>query len=141
MAITYPEAFKDKIGGEVVASGYDYLIKQLMSKIDNLKREKTTLAPKRQAAKSVSNMSNASPTKNVRLDSYGCVNWLPEKLPHCETTETQKQTQDELKKMHRETGSDITSFVRKMEVTFFCQRKDIVGGMEVDDLIKEWPYL
>lgn len=46
MAMNYPEAFKDKIADDVFASGYNYLTKQLMNKVDNLKRRKTTLTLK-----------------------------------------------------------------------------------------------
>lgn len=130
MAVKYPAAFKDNIDGDVVASGYDYLTKQLVNKVDNLKRLSNPLARKRRAA-----------AKSLRLDSYGCINWLPDRLPQRETPESQKSTQDELKRMHKDKSSDTESIERKMEVTFYTQRKDIVAGMEICDLAKQWPYL
>lgn len=73
MVIAYPFSFKDVIEGQVVGSGYDSLTKQLISRVDNLKRGKTTLAQKRQ----VSSASEGEAHKRLRLDSYGCVHWLP----------------------------------------------------------------
>lgn len=139
MAVKYPAAFKDNIDGDVVASRYDYATKQLMTKFANLKRGHTPLALKRQASSSTD--TNHSAIKTVRLDSYGCINWLPDRLPQHETAETQKSTQEQLKKMHMENCNDMRSIKKKMEATFYTQRKDIIAGMEVGELVKEWPHV
>lgn len=39
MAKVYPVAFTDVIEGKIVGSGYDSLTKQMISRVDNLRRE------------------------------------------------------------------------------------------------------
>ncbi|XP_073327066.1 uncharacterized protein [Pagrus major] len=139
MTKAYPVAFTDVIEGEVVGSGYDSLTKQMVSRVDNLKRGNTSLSLKRQ---SISNSEGEdTPTQKKRLDTYGCTNWQPTQLPPDETPESQKHAQEELKKMWRERCCDSKAIENMMRVTFFTQRKDIISGTETSDLIKEWPYL
>ena len=138
MVATYPSSFQDVIEGEVVGSGYDSLTKQLVSRVDNLKRGITNLGQKRLQ---VSGASEDEAPKRLRLDSYGCVNWLPNRLPPGETNESQKLQQEELKKMFFSNSRDTKNIQKKMATTFFSQRKDITSGAEVADLEREWPYL
>ncbi|KAJ8333853.1 hypothetical protein SKAU_G00411720 [Synaphobranchus kaupii] len=119
MVVTYPSSFKDVIEGEIVGSGYDSLTKQLMSKVDNCKRGNTPLALKRRAL----NTRVGEAPKRMRLDSYGCVNWLPDKLPPSETNESQKHTQEELKNMYADKSNDARSIEKKMAATFYTQRR------------------
>ncbi|MGL5901447.1 MAG: hypothetical protein ACRCZO_02075 [Cetobacterium sp.] len=42
ITIAYPKSFRDEIDSQIVGSGYDSLIKQLVYRIDNLKRAKAT---------------------------------------------------------------------------------------------------
>ncbi|XP_046899728.1 uncharacterized protein LOC124483350 isoform X3 [Hypomesus transpacificus] len=137
MVVTYPSSFKDVIEGEVVGSGYDSLTKQLVSRVDNPKRGNNYFAQKRQ----VSSACDGTPHKKLRIDSYGCVNWLLNTLPPGETNESQKFKQEELKKMFFSNSSDSKNIQMKMTTTFFSQRKDITSGEEVTDLEREWPYL
>ncbi|XDV47047.1 hypothetical protein PO909_016792 [Leuciscus waleckii] len=96
MAKVYPVAFTDVIEGEIVGSGYDSLTKQMLSRVDNLKRGSTPLSLKRQLI-STSEGEDTPPRKR-RLDTYGCINWQPMRLPTDETLESQKQAQEQLKK-------------------------------------------
>lgn len=75
MTKAYPVAFTDVIEGEVVGSGYDSLTKQMVSRVDNLKRGNTSLSLKRQIISS--SEGKDTPTQKKRLDTYGCINWQP----------------------------------------------------------------
>ncbi|XP_056455373.1 uncharacterized protein LOC130389569 [Gadus chalcogrammus] len=139
MTKAYPVAFTDVIEGEIVGSGYDSITKQMVSRVDNLKRGNTSLSLKRQVISS--SEGEDSPTRKRRLDTYGCINWQPTRLPPDETPESQKHAQEELKKMWRERCCDSKAIENMMRDTFFTQRKDIISGTEASDLTKEWPYL
>ncbi|CAM4688507.1 unnamed protein product [Leuciscus chuanchicus] len=139
MAKAYPGAFRDVIEGEIVGSGYDSLIKQMISRLDNVRRGNTSLSLKRQA---VSNSEGEdTPCRKKRLDTYGCLNWQPVRLPPNETPDSQKRVQEELKKMYKERCPDTKCIENMMRATFFTQRKDIFSGIETSDLMHEWPYL
>ncbi len=90
---TYPQSVRDVIEDQVVGSGYDFITKQLQSRVDNLKRGKTSLYLKRQA--SCASEGEDLHSKTMRLDTYGCVNWPLQRLPPGETVEPQKFTQEE----------------------------------------------
>ncbi|XP_060924476.1 uncharacterized protein LOC132998747 isoform X2 [Limanda limanda] len=139
MTKAYPAAFTDVIEGEVIGSGYDSLTKQMLSRVDNLKRGNTSLSLKRKVISS-SEGEDTQPQKK-RLDTYGCINWQPTRLPPNQTPESQKHAQEELKKMWRERCCDSKVIEKMMRDTFFTQRKDIISGTETSDLTKEWPYL
>ncbi|XP_026091610.1 uncharacterized protein LOC113064859 [Carassius auratus] len=138
MAMAYPEAFKDIIEGEVVGSGYDSVIKQLINRLDNVRRGKTSLSLKRRAA---GNSEEDTLCRKKRLDSYGCKNWQPVQLPANETPDTQISVKQEMKKMKKEQFHDAKIVENMMRATFFTQRKDIINGVETSDLLHEWPYL
>ncbi|KAF7641670.1 hypothetical protein LDENG_00275120 [Lucifuga dentata] len=137
---TYPLSFIDVIEDQVVGSGYDSLTKQLQSRVTNMKRGKTSLYLKRQAA-STSEEEEDLPSKTTRVDTYGCINWQPNRLPPGETVETQKFTQEELKNMHENRSKDTKSTEKKMVATFYTQRSNIISGMDTPVLVREWPYL
>lgn len=95
----YSGAFRDVIEGEIVGSGYDSLIKQMLGRVDNLRRGNTSLSLKRQAISA--NEGEDTSSRKRRLDTYGCVNWQPVRLPPNETPESEKHTQKELKKIYK----------------------------------------
>lgn len=63
------------------------------------------------------------------------------RLPTDETLESQKQAQEQLKKMYKERCRDTKGIEKMMRTTFFTQRKDIINGIENSDFINDWPYL
>lgn len=67
MTKAYPVAFTDVIEGEVVGSGYDLLTKQMVSRVDNLKRGNTSLSLKRQLISS--SEGEDTPLQKRRLDT------------------------------------------------------------------------
>ncbi|XP_056613132.1 uncharacterized protein LOC130437768 [Triplophysa dalaica] len=134
----YPLSFRDVIEDQVVGSGYDSLTKQLQARLDNMKRGKTSLYLKRQT--SSTSEGEDPPSKIRRVDTYGCTNWQPKRLPPGETEETQKCAQEELKNMHKNKSKNTKSIQEKMLATFYTQRSDICK-METPFLVIEWPYL
>ncbi|KAK1905547.1 Protein CLP1 like [Dissostichus eleginoides] len=139
MVLMYPMSFRDYIEDIVVGTGYDSLTKQLQSRVDNLKRGKTSLYLKRQA--SSTSEGEDQPPKTMRLDTYGCINWQPQRPPRGEIGETQERTKEELKNMHITRSKDTKRIEEKMVATFYTQRSDIIKGMETPVLVREWPYL
>ncbi|CDQ75791.1 unnamed protein product [Oncorhynchus mykiss] len=131
MVLTYPKAFQDVIEGEIVGSGHDSLTKQLQSQVENLKRGNTTLSLRRQSRE-----SEDPPSKRICLDSYDCINWQPGQLPANETTETQKNTQEDVQKQKQRQQDYCKENIVFAKKTFYSQRKDIMCGMETSDIAK-----
>jgi len=135
MAKVYPVAFTDVIEGKIVGSEYDSLTKQLISRVDNLRRGSTSLSLKRQVMRT--SEGEDTPPRKRRLDSYRCNNWQPMRLLPGETPESQKDAREILKKMFKERCRDTRGIENMMMVIFFTQRKDIINGMETSDLTNE----
>lgn len=89
MTKVYRLSFNDVIEGDVVGSGYDSLTKQMVNRVDNLKRGNTSLSFKRQVISSSEGEDTTTPKR--RLDTNGCINWQPTWLPPGETPESQKR--------------------------------------------------
>lgn len=89
----YPKSFRDGIEGQVVGTGYDSLVKQMISRIDNYRRLQSPPARKRLS-------ENHSPdnSKRERKDDYGCINHNPQ-LPAGESQVSQREKQEELLNM------------------------------------------
>ncbi|XP_067280466.1 uncharacterized protein [Pseudorasbora parva] len=136
MVIHYPKSFRDEIEGQVVGTGYDSLVKQLMSRIDNIRRLQAPLARKR-----FSESGSPENVKNRRQDAYGCINPDPE-LPTGETKQLQEQKQEELITMFKNKDKDAKKMEKLMLETFPSQRRDILSGLkETEEIFKKWPYL
>lgn len=84
MVIQYPKCFQDEIEGQVVGTGYDSLVKQFISRIDNYHRLQVPAAQKRLAES-----DSPDNAKKVCRDAYGCINPEPE-LPVGETKQLQE---------------------------------------------------
>lgn len=73
--------------------------------------------------------------------AYGCINPDPE-LPAGETTDKQKQKQEELMNMFKNNYNDAKKIERLMVETLPSQRRDILSGLkETEEILKEWPFL
>ncbi|KAI7814578.1 hypothetical protein IRJ41_021835 [Triplophysa rosa] len=135
MITRYPKSFRDEIEGQVVGTGYDSVVSQLMSRIDNCRRLQAP-AKKRHSKSGI--------TENVKKgckDAYGCINPDPE-LPAGETRELQKIKQEELIQMFKNKDEDSKKMEQLMLETFSSQRRDILSGQkETKDIIREWPFL
>lgn len=136
MVIQYPKCFQDEIEGQVVGTGYDSLVKQFISQIDNYQRLQVPAAQKRFAES-----NSPDNAKKVCRDAYGCINPEPE-LPVGETKQLQEQKQVELHKMYKDKDKDTKKIERLMVETFPSQRRDILSGLKgTDEILKKWPFL
>lgn len=135
MVIRYPKSFRDEIEGQVVGTGYDSLVKQLMSRIDNFRRLQTP------TNKRVSESGRPENVKKGRKDAYGCINPDPE-LPSSETKQLQDQKQEELINMFKNKDKDEKRVEKLMVETFPSQRRDLLSGLkETKEIFKVWPFL
>lgn len=75
MVIHYPQTFRDELEGQVVGTGFDSLVKQLMSHIDNFRRLQ---APPTCTKKRFSESVSPENVKKGRKDAYVCINPEPE---------------------------------------------------------------
>lgn len=110
----YPDSFKDVL--PVSSHGSDSLIKQILIRYDNEKRPAKPLATEKQAPAS--------------KEAYGCHMFEPA-LPDQATIESLTRKRDELKTMHRMSKKDWDwkTIKRKMEETYYLQRKDILSSL------------
>lgn len=138
MVLDYPKSFRDEIEGEIVGSGYDSIVKQMMCRVDNYRRLESPCVKKR--VESHSSEAEDNPKRQCK-DAYGCINPDPQ-LPAGETIVMQKQKKEELVKMFQSKDKDTKKIEKLMTATFASQRKDILNGQkDTVQLIKEWPYL
>ncbi|XP_052459626.1 uncharacterized protein LOC128018259 isoform X2 [Carassius gibelio] len=131
MVIAYPKSFRDEINSQVVGSGYDSLLKQLVCRIDNLKRAKAISIP-------LCGTLEVSTKKRKLL--YGCINSDPQLLVG-ETSELQQEKKEKLVVMFQNNESDVKTIYDLMTSTYTPQRNSIQSGKETKDLLDEWPYL
>jgi len=125
----YPKSFRDEVAGKVVGSGYDSIVRQMMSNVYN-RRSKFPSIQERAADKATRH----------RRDTYGCINPEPP-LPAGETEATQRTKMEELKLMFKNQDKDTKKVEELMAVTFASQRKDILRIQDIKKLLENWPYL
>jgi hypothetical protein len=109
----YPLSFRDMLEGDVVGSGYDSLMMQLESRLDNLNRGKLTV--KRRLSESELEHSNSK--KTCPRDYYGCVSWQP-MLPAGDDLEDLKNKQSTLKTLASDVNPDMDSIKEVMQQTY-----------------------
>ncbi|XP_059363214.1 uncharacterized protein LOC132101999 isoform X2 [Carassius carassius] len=131
MVIAYPKSFRDEINSQVVGSGYDSLLKQLVCRIDNFKRAKAISSP-------LCGTLEVSTKKRKLL--YGCIHSDPQLLVG-ETSELQQEKKEKLLVMFQNNESDVKTIYDLMTSTYTSQRNNIQSGKETKDLLDEWPYL
>ncbi|CAL8283704.1 unnamed protein product [Lota lota] len=143
VALAHPKSFQDEMAGEVVGSGYDSIVRQMMSHIYNVRRPESPRAGKRPGAGGGGGGAgrDAAGAKRRRRDAYGCVNPEPA-LPAGETAATQQSRMEELQLMSRTGDADAEKMEALMTVTFASQRKDISSAAtDTRGLLERWPYL
>ena len=135
MVLCYPKSFRDEIEGQIVGTGYDSLVKQLISRLDNCRRLQASTAQKR-----LPESCSPDNVKRVCKDAYGCINSEPVLSPG--ETKLQKQKQEELVKMFKNKDKDAKKIERLLVETFPSQRRDVLSALkETEDFLKEWPFL
>ena len=142
MVSRYPESLRDVIEGDVIESGYHSIVKQLQSRVENVKRPNTPKITKRKAASDEYDTEEIPAEKRARVqDTYGCINWEPKYLPLSETVESQQEQKEKMKKMSEEMSYNTDNVKKLVQSTYYTQRKDINRGKSIDILSQEWPFL
>ncbi|KAF6736314.1 hypothetical protein FQA47_007720 [Oryzias melastigma] len=143
MVTKYPKSFQDVIDGDVIGPGYHSLVKQLQSRVENVKRPDTPKVVKRKAASDHDDDTDEIPAEQKASvqDTYGCVSWEPKYLPLSETVESQLEKKEEMKKLFKKMNYRIDLVKELVKCTYYTQRKDINKGASIQKLCEEWPFL
>ena len=134
----YRASFIDEIDGKSIGTGYDSLMKQLMSRAENVARKNPDQRRKRQ--RDGDNEPAARKVLKLR-DSYGCINYSPTDLPEGETTDFQSEHKEAMQASFARwlPNDQIPNLIKK---TYYSQRLDIISKtIPILDLQTEWPYL
>ncbi|XP_076129541.1 uncharacterized protein LOC143118223 [Alosa pseudoharengus] len=140
MVARYPKSLQDVIDGDVIGLGHHSLVKQLQSRVENVKRPDT---PKIQKRKTVSDDDTDEISAEQRAtvqDTYGCINWMPKYLPLPETEESQLEKKENMK-MSVDMNYNLDDVKELIKSTYFTQRKEINNGSSIQKLRQEWPFL
>lgn len=130
---SFPSTFEDRIDKIRVGTGYDSLLKQFISRNENLNRGSGVKSPPKLSM----HTESAGKRKSVVHDSYGCVNWGPSMT--CEDELEQEKTREELKAAYGP-EPDWEQVYSKMDETYALQRKHINSGITLQELRQEWPF-
>lgn len=141
MVARYPKSLEDVIDGDVIGLGFHSLVKQLQSRVENVKRPDTPKITKRKAESDEDTDEIPAEQKASVQDTYGCVNWEPKYLPLPETVESQHEKKEEMKKMFKEKSYTAENVKELAKSTYYTQRKDINKGTSIQKLCQEWPFL
>uniref|UniRef100_A0AAY4B042 Uncharacterized protein n=1 Tax=Denticeps clupeoides TaxID=299321 RepID=A0AAY4B042_9TELE len=142
MVAKYPKSLQDVIDGDVIGLGYHSLVKQLKSRVENVKRPDTPRIRKRKAASDDNDTDEIPAEQKASVqDTYGCVSWEPKHLPLSETVESQVEKKEEMRKLFKEINYNIDVVKELVKCTYFTQRKDINKGASIQKLCQEWPFL
>jgi len=135
----YPGTFEDRIGLVRIGSGYDSLMKQFISRNENLNRKSSpsVLVNKDIAPRSVPVTKRKSSIFDT--DSYGCVSWGPN--INAEEEVKEEVIRKELADMYGSPGCNWDDVYSKMQDTFALQRKHINQGTSLQQLQVDWPFL
>ena len=144
----YPSTFEDRIGEIRIGTGYDSLMKQLITRNENLNRQLPSHTKHPDKAETAVD-GNTEPGKAAdggkkkrksfpEKDSYGCVNWGP--ILQEDEVELMENTRKELVNMYGQ-SEDWCEIKAKMESSYGLLRKHINDGASLQQLLIDWPYL
>lgn len=139
IANKYPNSFQDEIEGNIVGTGYDSILKQLLLRFENVNRKSNERSLKRK--RDDDPVTDEEVTKRSKVhDSYGCINFLPADYPAGESEETQKEKKNVLKEKYLFSVSEDVEEL--MKETYTLQRKEVVENYDsMKNLQNEWPFL
>lgn len=141
MVAKYPKSLQDVIEGDVIGAGYHSLVKQLQNRLENAKRSSTPKTRKRKLY-TESDTDEVPVEKRAAIqDTYGCIKWELKFLPLGETTESQQQSQEELKRLSKQNAPNQDVVKELTRSTFYTQRKEVNNGKEIKHLLADWPFL
>ncbi|KAG7455662.1 hypothetical protein JOB18_001478, partial [Solea senegalensis] len=142
MVAKYPKSLEDVIDGDVIGLGYHSLVKQLQSRIENVKRPDTPMITKRKAQLDDDDTDEIPTEQKASVqDTYGCVNWEPKHLPLSETAESQLDKKERMKMLFENNNYQTEDVIEHIKSTFYTQCKEINKGTSIETLCREWPFL
>lgn len=144
----YPSSFQDKIGGEIVGTGYSTLRNQLYARINYQKGKTKARTSTKRPADSDDDDDDAPASKKSRgedssrtTDEYGCVAYAP-LLPNEEDPTSQEEKRNELLQLFEESSRDEVKIESLMKATYATQRLIIIEKIrDLKDITTSWPYL
>lgn len=111
------------------------LVKQLQTRIENVKRALTPMMMKRQKMSDGYDTEEIPAEKRAAVqDTYGCVKWDMKFLSVSETAETQQQKKDEMKVLSGQLNPSPDKVRGFMKSTYYSQRKEINTGTDLQTL-------
>jgi len=123
-----PSAFADFVNGEVIGDGVGSIMLMLEAKKENMNRPSVS--------------SDAFPTSKQKSSAsrqYGCSSWEPS-FPSNETGDSLEKMRMHLVALFT-TQPDSPEADTVMSTTFCLQRQMINSGMNVNDILQNWPFL
>lgn len=118
------------------------MVKQLQTRIENVKRPSTPKMMKRQKVSDGYDTEEIPAEKRAAVqDTYGCVAWDIKFLPVSETAETQQKKKDEMKMLSGQLNPSPDEVRSLTKSTYYSQRKEINTGTDLQTLLEEWPFL
>ena len=134
----YRRSFLDEIDSNTIGTGYDSLMKQLITRAENVARKNSDNRHRRPR----DGDDEPAARKVLKLrDSYGCINYNPTDLPEGETTDSQTAHKLSMQASFARgvPNDEIQILISK---TYYSQRFDIISkAIPIFDLQSEWPYL
>ncbi|KAF7641227.1 hypothetical protein LDENG_00288310 [Lucifuga dentata] len=138
----YPQSLQDVIEGNVVGPGYHSLVKQLQTRIENVKRSSAPKIMKRKRVSDEYDTDEIPAEQRAAIqDTYGCIKWNMEFMPVSETPESQQNKKNRMKVLSEQTNFSPDEVKTLMKCTYYSQRKEINKGTDLQSLMEEWPFL
>ena len=145
---SFPQSLCDIIGDSTVGSGFDSLVLQLETRLDNMNRgtsgakRSVTFSDAADASAAENSSGVVSKKRQAPRDCYGCVNWNPT-LRSCEDEEKAVSAREKMKEFYSIASGDKENCNVKdlMLQSYSLQRQQINEGANALELKAAWPYL
>lgn len=135
MVAKYPQSLQDVIEGDVVGPGYHSLVKQLQTRVENVKRSSTpTIMKRKQQSDEYDTEEIPAEEKAAVQDTYGCIKWDMKFMPVSETTDSQQEKKLQMKELSGQANFSPDQVKTLMKCTYYSQRKAINQGKDLQTL-------
>lgn len=143
MLVSKYTQLRDECDGLVIGCGYSSLRNQIECRVSYLNKPLSAKKRAGVAKRLVLDNDENQSKKTVVRDGYGCIDFLPAKMPDAETDETLNSKQKLLKDMHATARWSEVDVTPLMNATYILQRQDLVGSsaLLVKQIQGEWPFL
>ncbi|KAK6177816.1 hypothetical protein SNE40_015845 [Patella caerulea] len=129
----YP-ILQDELDGQLIGTGYEGLVNQLVNRNDNSNRGKSPFGKKK---KLNTEDEVDTPKSLAKKDVYGCTNFHPA-IGDIDAIE---ELRIELLDISKEVAINWSAIEEKFKKSYPLQRKEINAGVPVNELLSRWPTL